>query len=163
MTLDDWLRYRERDGEVSPLHRTAIRVLGSEESFQHERDLGQRGLLGRYCGCLGVATIRHKRHYSSKGVAPADEARHLRKWLYECGIPFRTTVRVFDYFGPAVETTWKILIRYWPVFLTYYEGYLGVVVTDRTYQWALSYCQEASALEFASQRPLAPVCRKPDE
>ena len=63
------------------------------------------------------------------------EDRGVRRWLYQRGIPFRH--RVWLSYQPelAIETTWKMLVKYWTAF--YYPMSDDLTVIDGSFTWAL--------------------------
>jgi hypothetical protein len=68
------------------------------------------------------------------------EDRRVRKWLYRRGIPFRQ--RVWLSYQPycAIETTWKMLLKYWTTF--YYPISDDLTVIDGSFNWALLFFHE---------------------
>jgi hypothetical protein len=68
------------------------------------------------------------------------EGRRVRKWLYQRGIPFRQ--RVWLSYQPdwALETTWKMLVKYWSAF--YYPISDDLTVIDGSFNWALFFFHE---------------------
>ncbi len=70
----------------------------------------------------------------------AAEDRRVRKWLYQRGIPFRR--RVWLSYQPewAIETTWKMLVKYWTAF--YYPISDDLTVIDGSFTWALLFHHE---------------------
>jgi hypothetical protein len=138
----DWLaRHAWDDLPVLPRHRIGFRVLAPAERDAHAAALAMNRLLGFTCGCLydDRFTDHAYRQVTARDDSP-EYLREVRKWLFERGVPFRTVVRVHHYYGETVETTWKLLVRYWPLF---YSGFRDdAVVTDRTFAWALSFCHE---------------------
>ena len=68
------------------------------------------------------------------------EDRRVRKWLYQRGIPFRQ--RVWLSYEPewAIETTWKLLVKYWTAF--YYPISDDLTVIDGAFTWALLFYHE---------------------
>ena len=157
-TLDDWLRPREDERcRVSALHRTTIRLHTSDERSRLRHELEARQWLGSYCGCLAEDVLRHERlrALDNSELGGEEEGRKsVRKWLFECGVPFRALVRAYYYnHDPhSIETTWKVFIRYWPVFLAPRD----VVVTGADFQWVLAYCDEASSLIFGTNHTKPP-------
>lgn len=70
----------------------------------------------------------------SHGNEEEDDDR-VRKWLYRCAIPFDR--RIFLSWQPewAIETSWKIFVKYWTDF--YYPISDDLTVCDGSLQWAL--------------------------
>ena len=68
------------------------------------------------------------------------EARRVRKWLFQRGVPFRQ--RVWLSYQPewAIETTWKLLVKYWTAF--YYPISDDLTVIDGSFNWALLFFHE---------------------
>lgn len=68
------------------------------------------------------------------------EDRRVRKWLYRRAIPFRR--RVWLSYQPewAIETTWKMLLKYWTAF--YYPISDDLTVMDGSFNWALLFYHE---------------------
>jgi hypothetical protein len=68
------------------------------------------------------------------------EDSRVRKWLYQRGIPFGQRVLLSYQSELAIETTWKILIKYWSDF--YYPGSDDLTVIDGSFTWALFFFHE---------------------
>ena len=68
------------------------------------------------------------------------EDNRVRKWLYERRIPFRQRVLLSYQPEWAIETTWKMLIKYWTDF--YYPISDDLTVIDGTFNWALLFFHE---------------------
>lgn len=68
-----------------------------------------------------------------------ESSQHLKKWLYQRGIPFATWVFVLpNGSNEPVLTTWKIVVKYAPdLFLAD-----DVMVFDRTLNWCLFFFHE---------------------
>lgn len=69
-----------------------------------------------------------------------EESRHhLKKWLYQRGIPFSTKVYVLPGFNdhPFI-TTWKMVVRYAPELLCDDD----IVIFDATLNWCLYFYHE---------------------
>lgn len=69
-----------------------------------------------------------------------EEDDRIRKWLYRCAIPFDR--KIFLIWQPewVVETTWKMLVKYWTDF--YYPISDDLTVCDESLQWALLFFHE---------------------
>lgn len=67
----------------------------------------------------------------------ADEDSRVRKWLYRCALPFDKRVLLSWQPDWAVETTWKILVKYWTDF--YYPVSDDLTVCDESLQLALLF------------------------
>jgi hypothetical protein len=69
--------------------------------------------------------------------------RSVRKWLFGRGLPFQT--RVYLSYQPewAIETTWKMVIKYWDDF--WYPGSDDLTVVDETFAWATMFWHEGQA------------------
>jgi hypothetical protein len=82
-------------------------------------------------------------HVESTKIAEShgtEEDDRIRKWLYRCAIPFDR--KVFLIWQPewVVETTWKMLVKYWTDF--YYPISDDLTVCDESLQWALLFFHE---------------------
>jgi len=71
-----------------------------------------------------------------------DEARRVdvTRWLFNRGIPFRQTVYLLYERDQAVQTTWRMVVRYWDAF-AWSVGY-AMVAVDHTLQWACCFHHE---------------------
>src|SRR5207244_1921109 len=58
----------------------------------------------------------------------------VRRWLYERGVPFGRTVYLLYERWRVVQTTWRMVVRYWDAF-AWSVGFATVAV-DHTLQWA---------------------------
>lgn len=67
------------------------------------------------------------------------EESDIKKWLYECGVPFKNEAIILPVFktesDPAILTTWKMITKY-PG--TYFESD-NVLVADPEENWCLYY------------------------
>jgi hypothetical protein len=81
----------------------------------------------------------------------AEDSR-IRKWLYRCALPFDQTVLLQWQPEWAVETTWKLLVKYWSDF--YYPISDDLTVCDFSLQWALLFHHEHE-IHFGTNRPRA--------
>jgi hypothetical protein len=68
------------------------------------------------------------------------EDRRVRKWLFQRGIHFRQRVLLSYQPEWAIETTWKMLIKYWTDF--YYPISDDLTVFDGSFKWALLFYHE---------------------
>ena len=66
-----------------------------------------------------------------------EEDSRMRKWLYRCALPFDKRVLLCWQPEIAVETTWKIVIKYWNDF--YYPSSDDLTVCDESLQSALLF------------------------
>jgi hypothetical protein len=78
------------------------------------------------------------------------EGRRVRKWLYQRGVPFRQ--RVWLSYEPelAIETTWRMLVKYWTAF--YYPFSDDLTVIDGSFTWAVLFFHEKEVF-FGSNAP----------
>jgi len=135
-----------RETPVHPSHRRAIwdMELAPHEAMAHARYLRALGLLAE---CEPVAVLdtdrfayKHSRTADVTRRSLADEA-DARRWLYELGIRFDTTVRVhYPQYVVTKEIPWKLFVRYWHLFIDAAD----VVVTDHTVGWALCVGRDGS-------------------
>jgi hypothetical protein len=85
--------------------------------------------------------FKHERQLSISGCW--DHARRrpdVRRWLFDCGIPFRRTVYLLYERNCVVRATWRILVRYWDAF-AWSVGY-AMLAVDHTLQWACCFHHE---------------------
>jgi hypothetical protein len=75
--------------------------------------------------------------------AEPDAARATRTWLFHRRLPFKA--RVFLSWQPdeAVDTTWKMVVKYWDDF--WYPGSDDLTVFDISLTWALLLWHEEEA------------------
>ncbi len=77
------------------------------------------------------------------------EERTLKKWLYQCSLPFASNVFLLQIFGtqdePAVLTTWKIVVKYSAKIFSRDN----IVVVEEFAEWCLHYHHDG-VLTFAS-------------
>ena len=80
-------------------------------------------------------------------------ARQIRKWLFQRGIPFRQ--RVWLSYQPewAIETTWKILVKYWTEF--FYSGSDDLTVIDGSFTWAVLFHHEEEVFFGSNLGPIS--------
>lgn len=149
----------EDDEDLAPLlphHRELIRSLAlADAAAVQERVMG---LGPRNCGCVpdgafpkSRAWVDFDREYSSSEPGlRIDGEKRVRKWLYECGVPFAREVIVADYHEGALAMPWKVFVRYWPRFLG--DVLSDFYAVDRSVSWMLGCCHER-ILSFGSQEP----------
>lgn len=138
-SIEEWLAHV--DAPVSDFDRRLIYIASADETAVLIKDLAKNDLLTSNCACIDEGRFHCDRRL---GIEPRwDEAyiRSLRKWLYECGILFSTDVRMLFHRGYAIHTTWKFIVRYLPHINLHLDD---VIITDRTMQWALTYCHHPS-------------------
>ena len=68
------------------------------------------------------------------------ELARVRQWLHDRGIPFEREIYLLFDHDQVVQTTWKILVRYWDAF-AWSVGY-AMVAVDSTLQWAICFHHE---------------------
>ena len=83
----------------------------------------------------------------------------VRHWLFERGIPFRRTVFLIYEQDRVVQTTWRMVVRYWDAF-SWSVGY-AMFAVDQTLQWACCFHHEDSSYSAAAPllRPKGPALR----
>jgi hypothetical protein len=64
----------------------------------------------------------------------------VRRWLFERGIPFRRTVYLLYDRERVVQTTWRMVVRYWDAF-AWSVGY-AMVSVDHTLGWVCCFHHE---------------------
>ncbi|MFN0019833.1 MAG: hypothetical protein ACKVP0_16370 [Pirellulaceae bacterium] len=71
-----------------------------------------------------------------------DEVRRaeIRHWLFERGIPLRRTVYLIYEKDRVVQTTWRMVVRYWDAF-SWSVGY-AMIGMDHMLQWACCFHHE---------------------
>jgi len=79
-----------------------------------------------------------------------EEVDRIQKWLYRCAIPFDRRVLLSWEPDSAVETTWKMLVKYWSDF--YYPVSDDLTVCDESLQWALLF-HHKEKLYFGTNQP----------
>jgi hypothetical protein len=72
-------------------------------------------------------------------IDPARRAE-VRHWLFDRGLPFRRTVYLIYERDRVVQTTWRMVIRYWDAF-AWPVGY-AMLVVDHTLDWACCFHHE---------------------
>jgi hypothetical protein len=83
-----------------------------------------------------------------------DEVRggEIRDWLFDRGIPFRRTVYLIYEQDRVVQTTWRMVVRYWDAF-SWSVGY-SMLAVDHTLQWACCFHHE-ELIVFGSHSSLS--------
>jgi hypothetical protein len=76
----------------------------------------------------------------------------VRDWLFRRGLPLRRTVYLLYERDRVVETTWRMVIRYWDAF-AWCVGY-AMFAVDHTLEWACCFHHE-DVIVFGSRRRLA--------
>lgn len=83
--------------------------------------------------------------------------RAVRRWLFNRGVPFKTSVYLSYQPKWAIATTWKILLKYWDDF--WYPGSDDLTVVDKSFSWALFFWHEGEAF-FGDNRSRSERRRK---
>jgi hypothetical protein len=73
----------------------------------------------------------------------------VARWLFNRGIPFRRTVYLMYERDRVVQTTWRMVVRYWKAF-AWSVGY-DMIAVDHTLQWACCFHHE-DVFVFGSHR-----------
>jgi hypothetical protein len=82
----------------------------------------------------------------------------VRRWLFDRGIPFRRTVYLMYERSQVVQTTWRMVVRYWEAF-AWSVGY-AMVAVDHTLQWACCFHHE-EVIVFGSRNKAHRTTRGP--
>jgi hypothetical protein len=124
---------------LSPNHAARIFRLNREDA---ERVWAWRESLFPRDWPDGKEFFRYERFLRLESTDWNDETggTRVRNWLFECGIPFERDVFLVYGHDLVVEVTWKILVLYWPAFA--WSVGVGMVVLDRTGQWACGFHHE---------------------
>jgi len=77
----------------------------------------------------------------------------IKKWLYERGIAFKTSVCLSWQPDVAMIVPWKILVKYYDSF--YYESSDDLTVIDNSLNWALLFHHEG-VIYFGTNAHSAP-------
>jgi hypothetical protein len=64
----------------------------------------------------------------------------VRRWLFRRGVPFGRVVYLLYERDRVVQTTWRMVVRYWDAF-AWSVGY-AMVAVDHTLQWACCFHHE---------------------
>ncbi len=105
-----------------------------------------------------ISEDSHEFHSSSNN--------EVKKWLYHCGVPFKQQIYLSYYKSEAIATTWKMLVKYWPIF--YYSVADEITAIDASGDWALHLHHE-DVFYFGSKEPqhddweYPPAGRRPSE
>jgi hypothetical protein len=70
----------------------------------------------------------------------ADAEADVRRWLYGRGVPYRRTVYLLYEPTEVVQTTWRLLIRYWDAFAWSVGSQMEAF--DHTLSWACCFHHE---------------------
>jgi hypothetical protein len=92
----------------------------------------------------------------SIGASWNDETRRaeVRRWLFGRGVPFRRTVYLLYERDQVVQTTWRMVVRYWDAF-AWSVGY-AMVAVDHTLQWACCFHHEDVIVFGSRGKPASP-------
>ena len=80
----------------------------------------------------------------------ADRRSEVRRWLFDRGIPLSRTVYLLYERHRVVQTTWRMVVRYWDAFARS-VGY-AMDAVDHTLQWACCFHHE-NVILFGSHIP----------
>jgi hypothetical protein len=82
----------------------------------------------------------------------------VRRWLYDRGLPFRRVVYLLYERDQVVQTTWRMVVRYWDA-LAWSVGF-AMIVLDPTLQWACCFHHE-DVIVFGSRGKMGQDQRGP--
>jgi hypothetical protein len=136
---DNWLYFPPKKYEgLPPEHKDQLFYLdkGSKEhvyNVANELDIlcgddgwGNKPFSG---GC-------YKNVIKTDSWATEDE---LKKWMYNCGVPFKSEVLLLPVFAPEdqpmLQTTWKMAVKYAETFFSYDN----LIILDPKLKWCLYY------------------------
>lgn len=75
----------------------------------------------------------------------------LKKWMYKCGVPFKSEVLLLPVFAPKdqpmLQTTWKMAVKYAETFF----NYDNLIILDPKLSWCFYYHHD-EILYFAEGR-----------
>lgn len=69
--------------------------------------------------------------------------RSVRKWLFNRGVPFKSSVYLSYQPDVAIATTWKMVVKYWDDF--WYPSSDDLIVVDDSFAWTLFFWHESEA------------------
>jgi hypothetical protein len=84
----------------------------------------------------------------------AGRRAEVRRWLFERGVPFRRVVYLLYERDRVVQTTWRMVVRYWDAF-AWSVGY-AMLVVDHTLRWACCFHHE-DVFVFGTHEPAVPA------
>ena len=94
------------------------------------------------------------RHHESTEIGDshgnAEEDARIRKWLYRCAMPFDHVVYLSWQPTWAIQTTWKMLLKYWTAFYFPISDDLSVI--DESLDWCLLFHHEHE-IHFGTNHP----------
>jgi hypothetical protein len=88
----------------------------------------------------------------------AGRRAEVRQWLFNLGVPFRRTVYLLYERDVVVQTTWRMVVRYWDAF-AWSVGY-AMVAVDHSLQWACCFHHE-DVIVFGSHARAVNAQREP--
>ena len=94
--------------------------------------------------------IEHRLNIQNKWNKEKD-IQEVRQWLHDLQIPFAQTIYLIYDFDQVVQTTWKLLVRYWDQF-AWSIGY-AMTCVDETQQWACTFHHEDMILFGSHRKP----------
>ena len=80
----------------------------------------------------------------------------VKKWLYQCGLPFDQQVFASWDNESAAITTWKMIVKYWSDF--YYPSSDDLIIVDKTLNWALLFYHEDIIVFGTNAERSARIC-----
>ena len=94
------------------------------------------------------------RHHESTKIGDShgdpNEDGRIRKWLYRCAIPFDHVIYLSWQPMWAIQTTWKMLVKYWTSF--YYPIMDDLTVIDESLDWCVLFHHEHE-IHLGTNRP----------
>ncbi len=146
------LKWRFNDSKydvLPPIHLAQVKPLAPADARHLRNRINEANLHKAIPFTEGYFRSVVSTSMSDSGEWAAEE-RRVRKWLYQRGIPFQQRVWL-SYDGQCgIETTWKILIKYWSAF--YYPSSDDLTVIDGSFNWALFFFHEDEVF-FGSNLP----------
>jgi hypothetical protein len=103
----------------------------------------------RWPDCIEQPFAYIERCYVIDSWNDAGRRGAVRRWLFQRGVPFKRVVYLLYDRDQVVQTTWRMVVRYWDAF-AWAVGY-AMVAVDHTRQWACCVHHE-DVFVFGSHR-----------
>jgi hypothetical protein len=132
----------DREGAYLPLHPNHAAQIGLLDQPDAARlcEWAYSALPLRWPDCTEQRFAREAQCVVRDGWNDAGRRAEVRRWLFERGVPFRRVVYLIYERDRVVQTTWRMVVRYWDAF-AWSVGY-AMVAVDHTLLWACCFHHE---------------------
>lgn len=148
---DTWLYFPPKQLEALPLEHKDQFFYLDKESKEHVYNVAND--LDILCGDDGWGNKPFSAgcYKNVERLESWTTEEELKKWMYKCGVPFKSEVLLLPVFvpedQPMLQTTWKMAVKYAETFFSYDN----LIILDPKLKWCLYYHHD-DIINFAEGR-----------